>query len=213
MRRRRAANHHYTTSSSISFHISPWIIRMMLSSIALVTILGGGSMASTAAAVDQVSWMGPLTIISWVGLLCRKMWDSYVSILLPHTHIHLIIINAYDSLPFAHLFLSLLPLSIAASSYHSASFSGSKKVSICCCRWLHRCHLSPLQGNEKDHWLCWSTYAHPSISPLHSHDTQDESIAVLFTNCFPNTLDTTIGQHNQTDTFVITGDIDAMWLR
>jgi len=38
----------------------------------------------------------------------------------------------------------------------------------------------------------------------------------LFENCFPNTLDTTVtyGQKNgQPDTFIITGDIDAMWLR
>ena len=37
----------------------------------------------------------------------------------------------------------------------------------------------------------------------------------MFANCFPNTLDTTVdftpGAHP--DTFVITGDIDAMWLR
>jgi meiotically up-regulated gene 157 (Mug157) protein len=38
----------------------------------------------------------------------------------------------------------------------------------------------------------------------------------LFTNCFPNTLDTTVDfshKDNQPDTYVITGDIDAMWLR
>lgn len=38
----------------------------------------------------------------------------------------------------------------------------------------------------------------------------------LFENCFPNTLDTTV-YHQQVngrpDTYVITGDIDAMWLR
>ncbi|TDH28618.1 glycoside hydrolase family 125 protein [Segetibacter sp. 3557_3] len=38
----------------------------------------------------------------------------------------------------------------------------------------------------------------------------------LFENCFPNTLDTTVeftNNNNQPDTYVITGDIDAMWLR
>lgn len=44
-------------------------------------------------------------------------------------------------------------------------------------------------------------------------------IGWLFENCFPNTLDTTVdfepktGEKNRPDTYVITGDIDAMWLR
>jgi meiotically up-regulated gene 157 (Mug157) protein len=38
----------------------------------------------------------------------------------------------------------------------------------------------------------------------------------LFENCFPNTLDTTVyysDKNGRPDTYVITGDIDAMWLR
>jgi meiotically up-regulated gene 157 (Mug157) protein len=38
----------------------------------------------------------------------------------------------------------------------------------------------------------------------------------LFENCFPNTLDTTVfhsTQNGRPETYVITGDIDAMWLR
>jgi hypothetical protein len=38
----------------------------------------------------------------------------------------------------------------------------------------------------------------------------------LFENCFPNTLDTTVYhemKNGKPDTYVITGDIDAMWLR
>ena len=45
---------------------------------------------------------------------------------------------------------------------------------------------------------------------------KDEEIAWIFENCFPNTLDTTIDFEiidGKPDTFVITGDIDAMWLR
>ncbi len=44
----------------------------------------------------------------------------------------------------------------------------------------------------------------------------NKEIAWLFENCFPNTLDTTVEFeiiNGRPDTFVITGDIDAMWLR
>ena len=49
---------------------------------------------------------------------------------------------------------------------------------------------------------------------------RDQALATIFTNCLPNTLDTTtfytpndptIG--GKPDTFIITGDIHAMWLR
>ncbi|GAC1597738.1 MAG: glycoside hydrolase family 125 protein [Chitinophagaceae bacterium] len=43
-----------------------------------------------------------------------------------------------------------------------------------------------------------------------------KEIAWLFENCFPNTLDTTVDfemVEGKPDTYVITGDIDAMWLR
>lgn len=44
----------------------------------------------------------------------------------------------------------------------------------------------------------------------------NKEIAWMFENCFPNTLDTTVDHtitNGQPDTYVITGDIDAMWLR
>ncbi|MEO7317019.1 MAG: glycoside hydrolase family 125 protein, partial [Ginsengibacter sp.] len=44
----------------------------------------------------------------------------------------------------------------------------------------------------------------------------NKEIAWLFENCFPNTLDTTVDyemKNGRPDTYVITGDIDAMWLR
>jgi meiotically up-regulated gene 157 (Mug157) protein len=44
----------------------------------------------------------------------------------------------------------------------------------------------------------------------------DPELAWLFENCFPNTLDTTVRpseRDGKPSTFVITGDIDAMWLR
>lgn len=45
---------------------------------------------------------------------------------------------------------------------------------------------------------------------------KDPKMAWMFENCFPNTLDTTVNfsmKDGRPDTFVITGDIDAMWLR
>lgn len=45
---------------------------------------------------------------------------------------------------------------------------------------------------------------------------KDDKLAWMFENCYPNTLDTTVAfqiKNGKPDTFVITGDIHAMWLR
>ena len=47
-------------------------------------------------------------------------------------------------------------------------------------------------------------------------NVKDKELGWLFNNCFPNTLDTTVTYteiDGRPDTYVITGDIDAMWLR
>jgi meiotically up-regulated gene 157 (Mug157) protein len=54
-----------------------------------------------------------------------------------------------------------------------------------------------------------------AIAEFKSNVKQPE-LAWLFENCFPNTLDTTVFhsvKNGNPDTYVITGDIDAMWLR
>lgn len=45
---------------------------------------------------------------------------------------------------------------------------------------------------------------------------KNKELSWLFENCFPNTLDTTVyysEKNGRPETYVITGDIDAMWLR
>ena len=45
---------------------------------------------------------------------------------------------------------------------------------------------------------------------------KDEYLASIFNRAFPNTLDTTVEHFHNTSkpqTFIITGDINAMWLR
>jgi meiotically up-regulated gene 157 (Mug157) protein len=47
-------------------------------------------------------------------------------------------------------------------------------------------------------------------------NVKQPELAWLFENCFPNTLDTTVHHttvNGRPDTYVITGDIDAMWMR
>jgi meiotically up-regulated gene 157 (Mug157) protein len=55
-----------------------------------------------------------------------------------------------------------------------------------------------------------------SIIARVGRDIADAELAWMFANCYPNTLDTTVRfamKNGRPDTFVITGDIDAMWLR
>lgn len=54
-----------------------------------------------------------------------------------------------------------------------------------------------------------------AIQTFQAH-VADKELAWLFENCFPNTLDTTVTyavKNGKPDTYVITGDIDAMWMR
>lgn len=62
-------------------------------------------------------------------------------------------------------------------------------------------------------------FSSPAIESVIKETTRriaDPRLATMFEQCFPNTLDTTVffeQQNGVPDTFIITGDIDAMWLR
>ncbi|WP_018627895.1 glycoside hydrolase family 125 protein [Niabella aurantiaca] len=60
-----------------------------------------------------------------------------------------------------------------------------------------------------------STAIENAIKTFQSN-VKNKELGWLFHNCFPNTLDTTVyytEKDGKPDTYVITGDIDAMWLR
>lgn len=62
----------------------------------------------------------------------------------------------------------------------------------------------------------FSSPAVESVLETVKRNIADEELAWMFENCYPNTLDTTVDYEftaGKPDTFIITGDIDAMWLR
>lgn len=66
---------------------------------------------------------------------------------------------------------------------------------------------------DKRHFT--STAVEETIALMKKNITSKE-LAWLFENCFPNTLDTTVyysEENGVPDTYIITGDIDAMWMR
>lgn len=62
---------------------------------------------------------------------------------------------------------------------------------------------------------CFTSLAVEEAIARMRSEIADEELAWMFTNCYPNTLDTTViyEENGRPDTFIITGDIDAMWLR
>jgi len=62
----------------------------------------------------------------------------------------------------------------------------------------------------------FSSVAVETLIPRIRQRIADPALATLFENCFPNTLDTTVWPgtfEGKPDTYVVTGDIDAIWLR
>lgn len=63
---------------------------------------------------------------------------------------------------------------------------------------------------------CFTSQAVEKLMQKVAASIKDDKLREMFLNCYPNTLDTTVklGTRNgKDDTFVITGDINAMWLR
>ena len=72
-------------------------------------------------------------------------------------------------------------------------------------------HQRPAPGERR-----FSSPAVESAIATVTKQIADPQLALIFANCLPNTLDTTVTPgtfEGKPDTFVITGDIDAMWLR
>jgi meiotically up-regulated gene 157 (Mug157) protein len=72
-------------------------------------------------------------------------------------------------------------------------------------------HGRPSKGSR--HFTSASVDA---LIPKVQREIGDRALATIFENCFPNTLDTTVypgTYQDKPDTYVVTGDIDAMWLR
>ena len=63
---------------------------------------------------------------------------------------------------------------------------------------------------------CFTSHAVEELIMKVSKEIADPKLREMFKNCYPNTLDTTVKfqkKGGKPDTFVITGDINAMWLR
>jgi meiotically up-regulated gene 157 (Mug157) protein len=72
-------------------------------------------------------------------------------------------------------------------------------------------HARPAQADRH-----FSSAAVEALIPRIQRQIADPALATIFANCFPNTLDTTVFPGTfagKPDTYVVTGDIDAMWLR
>ena len=72
-----------------------------------------------------------------------------------------------------------------------------------------------MDGRPKDE-RHFTSAAVEALIPRVQRGIGDPALATIFENCFPNTLDTTVfpgSFEGKPDTYIVTGDIDAMWLR
>jgi hypothetical protein len=72
------------------------------------------------------------------------------------------------------------------------------------------------QGRPATGQRHFTSAAVEALIPRVQRGIGDRALKTIFENCFPNTLDTTVypgSFEGKPDTYVVTGDIDAMWLR
>jgi meiotically up-regulated gene 157 (Mug157) protein len=76
--------------------------------------------------------------------------------------------------------------------------------------------FTPAKGRPKEADRRFQSAAVEDLLVTTSRRIADPELGLLFTNCYPNTLDTTVEPgrfEGRPDTAVLTGDIPAMWLR
>ncbi|MCK5148789.1 glycoside hydrolase family 125 protein [bacterium] len=81
---------------------------------------------------------------------------------------------------------------------------------------LQALHLKYISGRPPVHMRRFTSQSVEALIRETCASIADSELALMFENCYPNTLDTTVDHivdHGNADTFIITGDIDAMWLR
>ena len=92
------------------------------------------------------------------------------------------------------------------------SWAAARRVSVSTSGASSDCTVMPAARPP----VALRSFSSPAVEALilnYTSRLRDPRLAQLFANTFPNTLDTTVFAHNETDAFVITGDIPAMWLR
>lgn len=106
--------------------------------------------------------------------------------------------------------LSLAGLMVGHNSFSQLSNSASGKTNKTAQSIQYICKRPPIEKRQFT-----SEIIEEAIQTTKAQ-LKDPKLAWMFENCFPNTLDTTCEYkivNGKPDTFVITGDIHAMWLR
>jgi meiotically up-regulated gene 157 (Mug157) protein len=98
-----------------------------------------------------------------------------------------------------------------AAALAFASYMRADTTSVATTNPLELPHARPAAGARH-----FTSEAVETVIEQVQRKIPDLPLATLFENCFPNTLDTTVfpgSYEGKPDTYIVTGDIDAMWLR